>query len=63
MKNNKKKYFDAVQMVRDIRDALFRQATDPNFDVKEFERIKEKWSKLLDLQEKAQSLTSSKVAF
>ena len=52
MKNKKKKYFDAVQMVRDIRDAMFKQATDKNFDVNEFVRIKEKWTKLLEQQEK-----------
>ncbi|HLG35376.1 MAG TPA: hypothetical protein VI757_10885 [Bacteroidia bacterium] len=49
----KKKYFDAVQMVRDIRDAMFKQATDRNFDIKEFDRIKEKWTKLLEQQEKS----------
>ena len=52
MKNKKKKLFDAVQMVRDIRDAFYRQATDPNFDPKELQRIKEKWTKLLEQQEK-----------
>ena len=52
MKTKKKKLFDAVQMVRDIRDASYRQKTDPNFDPKEFERIKEKWTKLLEQQEK-----------
>ena len=51
MKSKKTKYFDAVQMVRDIRDAIYKQATDPNFDPKEFEEIKEKWSKLLEKQE------------
>ena len=53
MKNKKKKLFDAVQMVRDIRDALYRQATDPKFDSREFDRIKEKWTKLLEQQEKS----------
>ncbi|HZV68660.1 MAG TPA: hypothetical protein VFG10_03920 [Saprospiraceae bacterium] len=52
MKNKKKKVFDAVQMVRDIRDAHYRQKTDPNFDPKELQRIKEKWTKLLKEQEK-----------
>jgi hypothetical protein len=52
MKNKKTKYFDSVQMTRDIRDAMYRQRTDPNFDPKEFKRIKEKWTKLLKLQEK-----------
>jgi hypothetical protein len=51
MKYKKVKYFDAVQMVRDIRDAIYKQATDPNFDPIEFENIKEKWSKLLEKQE------------
>jgi hypothetical protein len=53
MKNKKRKYFDAVQMVRDIRDAMFKQATDPNFDPKEFVSIREKWTKLLEQQEKS----------
>jgi len=53
MKNKRKKYFDSVQMTRDIRDAIYRQKTDPNFDPKEFQRIKEKWTKLLKQQEKA----------
>lgn len=52
MKTKKKKLFDAVQMVREIRDASYRQKTDPNFDPKEFQRIKEKWTKLLEQQEK-----------
>ena len=52
METKKKKLFDAVQMVRDIRDALYRQKTDPNFDPMEFQRIKEKWTKLLEQQEK-----------
>jgi len=29
---------------------LYRQITDPNFDPKEFQRIKEKWTKLLEQQ-------------
>ena len=53
MKNKKKKYFDSVQMTRDIRDAIYRQKTDPNFDPKEFQSIKEKWTKLLKQQEQA----------
>lgn len=57
MKNKKKKLFDAVQMVRDIRDALYRQATDSNFDPKEFERIKQKWTRLLEQQEENAPLT------
>ena len=53
MKSKRKKIFDTVQMVREIRDAMFKKATDPNFDQKEFGRIKQKWSKLLELQEKS----------
>ncbi|MBA7554837.1 hypothetical protein ES705_47473 [subsurface metagenome] len=53
MKSKKKKYFDAVQMVREIRDAIYKRETDPNFDPKEFQRIKEKWTKLLERQEKS----------
>jgi hypothetical protein len=53
MKSKEKKKFDAVQMVREIRDAMFRKETDPHFDPKEFDRIKEKWTKLLELQEKS----------
>jgi len=33
----------------------YRKATNPNFDQKEFLRIKAKWSKLLKLQEKNSS--------
>ena len=40
-------------MVRDIRDALYRKETDPNFDPKEFDYIREKWTKLLEQQEKS----------
>ena len=53
MKKRAAKQFDAVLMVREIREAMFRRATDPNFDPKELSRIKAKWSKLLALQEKA----------
>ena len=52
MKSKKKKIFDAVQMVREIRDAMFKQSIDPNFDTKEFQRIKKKWEKLLEEQDK-----------
>jgi hypothetical protein len=61
MKNKKIKYFDSVQMTRDIRDAMYRQRTDPNFDPKEFIRIKEKWTKLLKLQDEA-AIKDSNVA-
>ena len=60
MKNKKNKIFDAVQMVREIRDAMFKKATDPNFDPKEFDRIRQKWSKLLEQQEKNEK---SKIEF
>ena len=54
MKNKKrKKIFDTVQMVRDIRDALYKQAINPDFDPKEFKQIKEKWTRLLEQQEKS----------
>jgi|GEM_PF-2472662 len=54
MKNKRRiKIFDAVQMVRDIRDAIYRQAINTDFDPKEFEKIKEKWTKLLELQEQS----------
>ena len=59
MKNKKKKLFDAVQMVRDIRDAMYRQRTDPDFDPKEFDRIKEKWSRALELQLKQKETATS----
>jgi hypothetical protein len=48
MKSKYKKHFDAVKMVREIRDAQYRQATDPTFDPKELEQIKNKWTKLLE---------------
>ncbi len=55
MKRKKKKIFDAVQMVREIRDARYRESIDPDFDLKEYERIKAKWTKLLEQQEKERS--------
>ena len=58
MKSKKKKIFDAVQMVREIRDAMFKQSIDPNFDKKNFLRIKKKWEKLLEEQNK-NTLTES----
>lgn len=59
MKNKKIKYFDSVQMTRDIREAMYRQGTDPNFDPQEFKRIKEKWTKLLKIQEKVAAKDSN----
>jgi len=59
MKAKQKKLFDAVQMVRDIRDAMYRQSTDPNFDPKEFDRIKEEWTKLLEKQESIKDVESA----
>ncbi|TAL68480.1 MAG: hypothetical protein EPN82_10845 [Bacteroidetes bacterium] len=58
MKNKNEKYFDAVQMVRDIRDAMYRQRTDPNFKQSEFDEIKAKWTNLLEQQEKIHSYKS-----
>lgn len=52
MKSKKKKYFDSVQMVREIRDAIYKRETDPNFDSRKFQEIKEKWTKLLEQQKK-----------
>ncbi|MBV6404691.1 MAG: hypothetical protein GFGODING_01447 [Flavobacteriales bacterium] len=46
------KRFDAVLMVREIREAMYRKANDPDFEPKELARIKAKWSKLLAEQEK-----------
>jgi hypothetical protein len=39
-------------MVREIRNAISKKAQDPYFDPKEFDRIKAKWTKLLERQEK-----------
>lgn len=49
--------FDSVKMVREIRDAMYKKATDPNFDKNEFTRIKLKWTKLLKLQENTNNLS------
>lgn len=51
MKNNKEKCFDAVQMVRDIRDAMFEEQTNPNFNPNEFEKIIVKWEEFLEQEE------------
>ena len=48
-----KKRYDAVQMVREIRDAMYRKDNDPDFHPAEFKRIKAKWTKLLEEQLKA----------
>jgi hypothetical protein len=47
-----KKRYDAVAMVREIRDAHYRRDTDPNFDPAELKRIKAKWTTLLEEQMK-----------
>ena len=52
MKTDKRKIFDSVKMVREIRDAFYKMQTEPHFDRKELDQIKAKWSKLLALQEK-----------
>ncbi len=49
--------FDSVKMVREIRDAMYKKANDPNFDKNEFTRIKVKWTKLLKLQENTNNLS------
>ena len=43
-----KERYDAVTMVREIRDAMYRERHDPDFDPAEFKRIKAKWTKLLE---------------
>ena len=45
MKAKTKKTFDAVQMVREIRDAYYLKHTEKDFDAKVFEQIKKKWEK------------------
>ncbi len=57
MKNKESKIFDSVKMVREIRDAMYKKVTDPNFDKNEFTRIKVKWTKLLKLQENTNKLS------
>jgi len=49
----KKKRYDAVAMVREIREAHYRRDTDPNFDPAELKRIQAKWTRLLDESMKA----------
>ncbi|MCO5276135.1 MAG: hypothetical protein M9900_14590 [Flavobacteriales bacterium] len=48
-----KKGYDAVKMVREIREAMYRERHDPDFDPAEFKRIKAKWAKLLEASLKA----------
>lgn len=48
-----KERYDAVKMVREIRDAIYRQRHDPDFDPAELKRIKAKWTKLLEEDLKA----------
>lgn len=55
MKTKDKKTFDAVEMVREIRDAMYRQSVDPEFDKKEFDRIKRKWANLLRQQKQTKA--------
>ncbi len=47
MKARAKKTFDAVQMVREIRDAYYLKHTKKDFDHKIFEEIKNKWEEKL----------------
>ena len=60
MRNKRKKIFDSIKMVREIRNAMYKKDTDPDFDKKEFDRIKQKWTKLLKEQE---SFKNSKFEF
>lgn len=48
-----KERYDAVKMVREIRDAMYRERHDPDFDPNEHKRIKAKWTKLLEEELKA----------
>ena len=50
MKTKTKKTFDAVQMVREIRDAYYLKQTKKDFDAKIFEEIKKKWEKKLKVK-------------
>lgn len=59
--NKGKKVFDSVQMTREIRDAIYRQNTDPKFDPKEFAKIKAKWTRLLELQEQGKTIPKTPV--
>ena len=47
MENSKlEKEFDAVQMVREIREAYYLKCTDEkNFDESILDKIREKWNK------------------
>ncbi len=46
-------------MVREIREAMACKKADPHFDDKELERIKAKWTKLLEEQKKTASENTS----
>lgn len=49
----KKKIFDAVKMMREIRDALSRKySNDPSYDENVLKKIKAKYTELLEKQEK-----------
>lgn len=53
-----KKIFDSVQMVRELRDAMFDKAKNPNFEEDKFIEIRKKWSKLLKMQRKVTTINS-----
>ena len=49
----KNKIFDAVKMMREIRDALSRKySNDPSYDENVLKKIKAKYTELLKKQEK-----------
>ncbi len=47
MSTKPRKTFDAVQMVREIRDAYYLKHTKKDFDSKTLDKIKQKWEKKL----------------
>lgn len=51
MYNKRKKSFDSVQMVREIRNAYYQLESNPDFSMHELKKIKEKWTELLSQQE------------
>ena len=56
----KEKIFDAVKMMREIRDQLSKKYNnDPSFSEKELKRIKTKYTKLLEQQELSQRVTGA----
>ena len=60
MKNKTDKYFNAVQMVRDIRDAMYRQKFDPKFKMVEFKK-KRKMDKFIRTANRKQPVLLSRL--